>query len=186
MKNFTRLLESCRTIHSFEPASVTDSQLLDALENSLKAPNHKCTFPWKYILVKGKKKNALADLAVELKSKGKKLSAEKENGVRKKILDPGLVVFCQKILEDESRRKEDYATMSCSVQLFALTLAEEGIGYKWSTGKITRDPKTYELLNLDPSEYEIVGFVLAGRAAGESRPRTRPRLSDVLTREDEL
>ena len=186
MKNFSSLLDKCRTAHAFEPNSVKEEVLREALEDSLKAPNHKLTFPWKYLWVRGQVKEAMAELAVEIKSKGEKLPPEKERGIKKKVLSPELVVFCQQRNENGFRAKEDYATLCCSVQLFALSLAEKDIGYKWSTGKMTRHLKTYEILGIEEDKFEIIGFIFAGRALKKPKKRSRPPLSQVLTLREEL
>ena len=184
MKSFSLLTEACRTVHSFEPRSVNEKDVLEALEVSLRAPNHRFTFPWRYIWPGGKQKQALADLAAEIKFSGHPSDAQAVEAVKNKILNPEIIVFCQKVSTDSFQSKEDYATLSCSVQLFALSLAEKGIGYKWSTGKITRDPKTYKILGIDPKEHEIIGFIFAGKASSSPKKRVRPELSDILTRMD--
>ncbi|MCO4754137.1 MAG: nitroreductase family protein [Bacteriovoracaceae bacterium] len=181
MKNFNQLLEHCRTYHAFQRDSVEDAELIEALECSLKAPNHKFTFPWKYVWIRGEVKTELAELALEIKSKGEKLPPAKAQAIKDKFLNPSVVAFCQKISDDEFTRKEDYATMSCSVQLFALSLAEKGIGYKWSTAKVIRDERLYKALKLDPTEYEIIGLLMAGRPCAVPKQRKRPSLDDVLT-----
>lgn len=184
MKNFNQLLEHCRTYHAFERDSVKEEEILEALSASLKAPNHKFSFPWRYILIKGDTKKKLAQLALEIKSKGEKLPPAKQEAIQDKILNPELVAFCQKRSPDEFTNKEDYATLSCSVQLFALSLAEKGIGYKWSTAKIITDDRFYKLIDVDREDYEVVGLIMAGRPCTVLKPRRRPALEDVLTRRE--
>tara|TARA_Y100000780_G_scaffold232581_1_gene267313 strand:- start:5371 stop:5937 length:567 start_codon:yes stop_codon:yes gene_type:complete len=181
MKNFNQLLEHCRTYHAFQRDSVDKKELFEALEASLKAPNHKFTFPWKYILISGETKKKVAELAVEVKSKGEQLPPAKIEAIKDKFLNPKLVAFCQEKSDSEFTSKEDYATLSCSVQLFALSLAEKGIGYKWSTAKITRDERFYDVLDLDPNKYEVIGLIMAGRPCAVPKPRQRPTLDEVLT-----
>ena len=66
------------------------------------------------------------------------------------------------------------------MQIFALSLAEKGIGYKWGTGKITRHPKAYEFFGIDQDKEEIIGFIFAGHPARPAGARRRPELSQVL------
>ena len=186
MSDFASLLDSCRTVHAFEPNSISESDLMSCLEQSLKAPNHKFTFPWRYVWADETQKERIAELAVSLKYGEEQADASAIAGLKSKFLNPEIVVFCQKCSDDPFQAKEDYATMSCSVQLFALALAEKGIGYKWSTGGITRDAQSYKILNIDPSEHEIIGFVFVGRASSQAKPRRRPQLNDVLAHGDKL
>lgn len=192
MKNFASLLDSCRTVHAFEENSVREEDLLEALEQCLKAPNHKFTFPWKFVWASAEDRERLAALSIELKRGDKHVDSETLNTMKSKILNPELVVMCQEISDDKFQAydsfqlKEDYATMSCSVQLLALSLAEKGIGYKWSTGKVTRNSRAYEILSVNARRHEIVGFIYVGKALNTPKPRRRPLISDVLVRRDKV
>lgn len=176
-------IENCRTIHSYKNESIETHVIEKALSNALLAPNHKFTFPWKFYWIKGALKEKIAKLNVEIKKqKLGSMSEESEQKALQKLLNPEIIVFSQIKNEDSFVEKEDYATMSCSVQLFGLTLTSFGYGYKWSTGKVTRDLKTYELLGIDSSKEEIIGFLLAGVKEKEASSRRRPDLKDVLVR----
>ena len=60
-----------------------------------------------------------------------------------------------------------------------LSLAGDGVGSKWSTGKLTTHESTYEIARIDPIEEEIIGFIWIGY--GEiPAPIKRPKISDVL------
>lgn len=179
--NLQETIEKCRTIHSYKNEKINSEIVEKALSNALMAPNHKFTFPWKFYWVKGEAKSEIAKLNAQLKKKKLgTLSEENEQNVLNKLLNPELIVFSQIKNDDPFVEKEDYATLSCSAQLFGLTLASYGLGYKWSTGKVTREPKTYELLKIDPNKEEIVGFMLAGVIDKPAGKRHRPNLSDVL------
>lgn len=184
--DFNQLVDQTRTFHAFKAEAVPEDAILEALENSLKAPNHKLSFPWKYIWIRGEKKQAVAELAFKLKCGDKEVDEDKKRAVMSKFLNPELVLFCQRLSDDDFRRKEDYATLSCSVQLFALSLANRGFGYKWSTGGAIREQMTYELFNLNPKEFEIIGLIMAGRPVTQAKQRLRPQLSEVLERSGEV
>lgn len=180
---FNSLIESCRTIHKFSDRQVDPALIEQALKNSLLAPNHKFTFPWKFYWVGVETKSKLIELATEIKSsKFADFSDEDKAKLAAKYKNPEIIVFTQKRHEDSFTSKEDYASLSCAVQLFALSLASSGVGYKWSTGKITRDTATYEILNIDVQNEEIIGFIFAGHAARPPGARKRPELSQVLVK----
>ena len=176
-----------RTVHLYKEGEISPSLLREALTMALYAPNHKFTFPWKFLIVGHETRAALQEIS-------KKISIEKKQGswtvedevsweakCRKKVLNPGaLVVFCCAHNEDSFRQREDYATVACSIQNFCLALTAHGYGTKWSTGALTRRPETYSLLGVEPKEFEIVGFVWAGVAEEPAPPRKRPELDDVL------
>lgn len=178
---FNELLEHTRTYHSYNPTTVDQEFIESLIASALKAPNHKFTFPWKFVWAKGETKQKIADLFLE--SKKSKLDPElgrDEDFFKKKILNPELIVLVQEKAQDEFTLKEDYATLSCSVQLMALHLRELGYGYKWSTGGTTRDDDLYKILALDSVNYEIVGFFLFGKCENVPAARRRPGVSDVL------
>ena len=80
--------------------------------------------------------------------------------------------------DDEFIRKEDYAACSCSIQNLSLFLASKGISTKWSTGIITREPKIYNLTNIDSQIEEIIGFIWIGY--GNKFPIiSRPPISQI-------
>ena len=43
-----------------------------------------------------------------------------------------------------------------------LSLWDNGVGSQWSTGSITRDNDTYELLSIDSEHEEIIGLIKSG------------------------
>jgi nitroreductase len=179
--DFIELLDSTRTYHSFESSDISDDLVHKMIENALKAPNHKFTFPWHFIHLKGEKKIALADMFVE--SKKDKIDLElgrDEEFFKSKILNPEILVLGQKLAQSDFTQKEDYATLSCSVQLMALYLRENGLGYKWSTGGFTRDEDFYSLLEINPSDIELVGVLMFGKTKGKLAQRRRPTVQDVL------
>jgi nitroreductase len=177
------IIENCRTVHHYQDRQVSKQLVEKALENSLTAPNHRFTFPWKYYWAGDEVKSQLVDLAIQVKSmKAGELSEQEKEGIRNKFNHPEIIAFVQKRNDDEFTSKEDYATLSCSVQLFALTLAEQGVGYKWGTGKITRHPETYRFFGIDQEKEEIIGFIMAGYPLNEAKERNRPPLGEILVR----
>ena len=61
-------------------------------------------------------------------------------------------------------------------------LFADGFHSKWSTGGITRDPRTYDLLNILPSEENIIGFIWAGVPIRVGAAPQRPDLTEQLRR----
>jgi nitroreductase len=61
--------------------------------------------------------------------------------------------------------REDYAACACAIQNLALFLWSEGIGMKWTTGKVTGDPRFYDLIWVDPAIESVVGMFWYGYPA---------------------
>ena len=79
------------------------------------------------------------------------------------MLNPShLLIASQLCTNNQVQKREDYAACACAIQNLSLSLVEDGVGCKWSTGKITTDPKTYHLAEINPIEEEIIGFIWIG------------------------
>ena len=173
-------LLSRRTIHKYVPRSVDQELIERALHAAHHAPCHRLTFPWRFILVGPKTREAIASLGVSLKQARSGLSAEAAASARAKLLAPDrLIVVCQVACADPFQAREDYAACACAIQNLTLSLAADGVGSKWSSGAITRHPETYRLCEVDPGGFEIIGFIWAGYPA-EIPTVNRPPLESVV------
>jgi nitroreductase len=174
-----------RTVHNYLPDAVPESLIEEALRLSLWAPNHKLTFPWVYTVIGRKKREQIADLAVELRAAKEMapLSEVKIKAARDNVLLPShLVSLGLKTTKDARQAHEDYATLACSVQIMSLHLWRHGVATKWSTGGFYSHPKTYEILGLNPMEVRLEGGLLIGRAQMVPDKPERPDLSSVVRR----
>lgn len=176
--NLKQLTSNTRTIHSFNSDHFDQEKLNACLELSLMAPNHKFTFPWKFIQTSNQTRKQLLELQLELKgitSDEERLKAES------KFLNPAYLIICHLDNKDEFTYKEDFATLSCSIQLLALALRTYGFGYKWSTGNITTHDQTYNILGLDKKKSTIEGWIWIGKEeSAVPIIRPRPNLDQVL------
>ena len=179
-----RAIYERRTIHSYRPGPLDDGVLERALDAAHQAPCHKLTFPWRFVVCGPRTREALANIAVSIKSAGRTLPSEKITQIQNKILDPAeLVVVTQIRSDDEFRSREDYAACSCAIQNMSLSLTADGVGSKWSTGGLTRDRASYDVLGIDQALEEIIGFIWVGLPA-ETPAVKRPTLDSVMRRTD--
>lgn len=150
-----------RTIHRFENRPVEYDAVERALECAVRAPNHKLTSPWKFFLPGPETISAVIDLNTELLLRTKGASSADHKRKSWSSMPGWLIVACR-LSDDELRHREDYAACACAVQNFMLSLWSEGIGSKWSSGPVTREPRLLELMGLDPGEHEVVALVWFG------------------------
>ncbi len=153
-----QLIKSRRTVHEFEPREISQNILETALELGAWAPNHKLTFPWAFYDFSPEQKQIIARWHVESKNVTSETLRQIEWNKFGAI--PRLVLLLQKIEPDPNRHKEDYASVSCAIQNIALFLWQKGIGTKWSSGKMSRDPRVLEMANCQ--NYSSVGFLMIG------------------------
>lgn len=177
-------IEARRTVHKYRRNCIDSALLNQALQLALCAPNHRHTFPWLFRIVGTETREALLDLDRTIKPNSAAFADELtklEQKRREKFMNPaGLVVFAQRIVEDHFQDREDYATIACSIQNFCLFLVAKGYGSKWSTGAITRHEETHRILQIDPIQHKICGFVWVGLPDGALGPQRRPQLKDIL------
>ena len=168
-----------RTIHFFENKKVSENIIRDSIEAANQAPCHRSTFPWRFYSVSLKKRKQILDLAIEIKSKKKRIDKNAENIIKEKYLNPSHLLITSQILNKEPiSQKEDYAACSCAIQNLVISLASDGVFSKWSTGSITKNPKTYEIANIDRQKEEIIGFIWIGY--GKNLPEiTRPLIDQI-------
>lgn len=156
-----KVITTRRTIHNFLPDPVPVDILLTGLEAACWAPNHHRTEPWQFYRPGPETAEAICRLNAELMAeiKGEK-SAEKK--LKRWRSMPGWLVVTSQRSADPVRDQENYAACCCAVQNLFLYLWEQGIGMKWSTGEVVRDPRFFELLGADCEREQVVGLFWYG------------------------
>jgi nitroreductase len=159
--SFQALLRERRTIHRFRSDPVPDEVLARALEVATWAPNHRLTEPWRFYLPGPQTAARLVELNTRLvaASAGPELARKKESLWR--AVPRWLLLTCQRST-DAILAREDYAACACAAQNLALALWAEGVGMKWTTGPVTRNPEFHALMWLDPEVEEVVGLMMLG------------------------
>lgn len=174
------LLRSRRTVHLFEPAPVPDDLVLRALDLARWAPNHRLTEPWRFTLLGPETAAAVVDLNARLVAEARGPAAGAAKRARWSAVPGWLVVTCH-VSEHAVRMREDYAACCCAIQNLQLYLWSEGVGVKWTTGAVTRDPAFYDLVGIDSRTETVVGLLWYGVPAAVPEALRRP-LDAVLTR----
>ncbi len=172
-----------RTIHNYTADPIPEGAIERALEAAIRAPNHKLTNPWRFTRVGPEVRKKLTELGIELKcAKKNKFTPKFRDYLRQKYGNPAELVAVSQILNDDPfRRREDYAAAACAIQNFCLSLWGEDVGSKWSTGQMSRHESTYEMLDIDPDEEEIIAFVWVGQPEEIPDPPRDPLESVVRT-----
>ena len=156
-----RLIRSRRTIHDFTMEEAPREKVLAAIDLARWAPNHHATEPWHFYLLGTETAVAIAQLNAELVEAKNGAEAAAAKLERWSAMPGWLVVTCDKS-DDPVRAREDYASCACAIQNMMLYLWDEGIGVKWTTGAVTRDPRFYDIIWADPEVEEVVGLLWYG------------------------
>ncbi|MFZ9000008.1 MAG: nitroreductase family protein [Bacteriovoracaceae bacterium] len=184
MNSINEIIKTRRTIHKFLNQRVNEDELLDCLEASLCAPNHKLTDPVRYYLAGEQTRKNVFDFLVETKqNKSGPLDENQMLSFEQKFINPShLVIISQALNPDPLTSKEDYATVACSVHNLSLLLWEKGIGLKWSTGKKIKSPKLHEITNIDIQKESIEGLLWIGIPKLTPPSPPRAKLNELLKR----
>ena len=154
-----------------------------ALDLARWAPNHHLTEPWHFYLLGPAKIAASAKLIGDIirETKGdEELAAFKEKSA---LSMPGwLLVTCRRS-DDALTEREDYAAVCCAIQNMTLYLSEADVACKWTTGRITRDPRFFELLGIDVNREFAVGLFWYGYPKILPE-QSRREVGDILTETD--
>lgn len=180
LREFAEVLRGRRTINLYLHTPVPGKLVEEALEAATWAPNHHVTEPWRFVLPGDETIGSILDLCEEkvTSAKGAELGRHKRQTWSEK---PGWLIVTCKRNDDELREREDYAACSAAIQNFMLYLWKAGVGSKWTTGAITRDPRFGEILGIDADNEFVVGMIWFGYPK-VTPSQSRKDLSESLTR----
>lgn len=172
MRSYGETLRSRRTVHFFQPDAVPIALIHEAIEMARWAPNHRLTEPWHFYLLGNKKRDEVIQLIVDIKSSGPDDPNRCAVEERLKAIPGWLVVTC-KSSSDPLLQQEDYAACACAVQNMMLYLWQAGVGMKWTTGKVVRDPRLFQALGMRINEEMVVGLFWYGYPQNVTRQKRR-------------
>lgn len=169
--------------HLSEPAP-NEQQLKDILQCAITAPDHGKLRPWRFIVIQGAARTALADVFVEAaKSRDPEISDKKlERLSEKPLRSPVIVVIVTTLTPNHPKAPEIEQTLSvgAAVQLMQLGATATGFGSIWLTGDSAYDENVKKSLGIQGKD-QIAGFLYLGTPPETSASRSRPDLADHVT-----
>jgi nitroreductase len=179
LRDLEEVIRGRRTINLYLQTPVPRALVREAIEAATWAPNHHVTEPWHFYLLGQETVERCLDLCFEIVSARKSEDAaqfKREQWSEK----PGwLVVTCRRSA-DELLQREDYAACAAAIQNFMLYLWKAGVGSKWTSGDITRDPRFFDILGIDADRAFVVGLLWFGYPK-VTPAQKRKSLDDVLS-----
>lgn len=156
------VLRDRRSIDLYEAEPVGAAVLREAFDLARWAPNHRLTEPWRFYVFGERTTAAFIEIAAELDAQNKGPAAGEARRKRLQAVPGFFVITCRRH-EDAAQEREDYAACCCAAQNLALYLWARGVGVKWTTGGVTRSPRLFELVGIDPAKEFLVGLFWYGR-----------------------
>jgi nitroreductase len=161
LARFAEAIRSRRSVDLFEPDPPGTTRLLEAIELARWAPNHRLTQPWRFYVLGRQTGDAIVDLAVDIETAAKGEQAGEARRRRWSAIPAFFAVTCARS-QDEMQQREDYAACCCAVQNLMLYMWQCGLGVKWTTGAVTREPRFLKILGIDPAAEMLVGLFWYG------------------------
>lgn len=161
LREFGEVLAGRRTINLYLQTRVPKALVREAIEMATWAPNHHVTEPWRFYSLGKDTIAACVDLCREIVT-AKKDARAGEFKAQQWAEKPGwLVVTCRRS-DNELLQREDYGACAAAVQNFMLYLWKAGVGSKWTSGDITRDPRFFDIVGIDAAQEFVVGLIWFG------------------------
>lgn len=180
LRRFEEVLRGRRTINLYLQTPVPERLVQEAIEVATWAPNHHVTEPWHFYLLGEETIARCLDLCRDIVAakKGADAGDFKRQSWSEK---PGWVVITCRKSDDGLTEREDYGACCAAVQNLMLYLWKAGVGSKWTSGEITRDPRFADIIGFDSDEAFVVGLLWLGYPK-LTPTQSRKRVEEVLTK----
>jgi nitroreductase len=161
-------LKKRRSVREFTDEEIPREDREKILEAARWAPSGLNNQPWKFLLIREKKKR-------ELLSGFTKYSA---------VIENASLCICVFLDKDKMyNREKDLMSIGAAVQNMLLEASSLGIGTCWLGEILNRKKEVCEALNL-PGRYELTAVVAAGIPAEKVRRGEREKIDDLLLEND--
>ncbi|WP_308367892.1 MULTISPECIES: nitroreductase family protein [unclassified Microbulbifer] len=160
-----------------EPAP-GDRQRRNIFRAALRAADHGCLRPWRFLLVEGEARHRLGELflkAGEQAEPAPLAEAQRERFLAMPLRAPLIVVAVTRLVENPKVPSiEQRMSTAAAVQAMLTAAFAEGVGAYWRTGALAANPLVAGGLGLAENE-RIEGFIYLGTP--QKPPRAAPELA---------
>ena len=153
------------------------------LAAGLRAPDHAWLTPWRFLTVKGERRNALGEvLAQALAERDPTATPAALDKARQAPLRAPLVIVVMAVIQEHPKVPpvEQRLAAGCAAQAMMLAAEAQGYAAIWRTGDAAFDRRVVDALGGAENE-EIVGFIYVGTRAGPSKPLPAREIDDYVS-----
>ncbi|MFT6284380.1 MAG: nitroreductase [Arenicella sp.] len=148
-----------------------------ALENikqaALRAPDHACLTPWKFVVCQKEGLKRLGDVFEQAAISADKSHKEIERAPQLPLRAPMVIVAIAKFTEnDKVPWVEQVASASCALHAMQMAAVAQGFAGLWRTGSYAQDPTVKKAFDLSEQD-EIVGFLYLGSSPIKPLPKQK-------------
>ncbi len=186
--DFNRLIHSRKSTFppQYSREEVPDEIVWQMLENANRAPTHKRTEPWRFIVYCGEGRKKLAELQAavykQVTTADGTFKEERYHNLLKKPLESShiILVYMKRDPKRSVPEIEEIGAVFCAIENMYLTAAAYGVGCYLSTGGITYFEESKKTFGLEPDD-RIIGFFHLGMPKGETPVTERNPVSEKTT-----
>jgi nitroreductase len=186
MPDALELLKTRRSLKPFEMTGPGPSpaELDTILTIGARVPDHAKLAPWRFIVFEGEGRTRAGEIFARLfAQKNPQATADQIEKERRKFTDAPLVIAVVSKTVEHFKVPAWEQELSAGASAMNILHAANALGYvcDWVTGWIAFDRDVLDALGLAPNE-RIAGYIHIGKATKTIEDRTRPALSEIVTR----
>jgi nitroreductase len=177
-------ITSRTSVRRFRPDPVPRDTIERLLDCAVRAPNHKLTEPWRFVVLTGSSRDRFAEIRARHRLKrfddpGSSEAQAAAEKVRRESRDtPVYVVVMTSVSQDDITREDDYAAAMMAIANLMTAGQALGLGTYLRTGGVMQDPALLQLAGV-PQGFRVVGVVSLGYPAEEEVPRRRKPAAEL-------
>jgi nitroreductase len=181
LSEITDLIKNRRSVapEHYTTRKIHKEQVELLLNNAIWAPNHGMTQPWRFVVINGNNKAALAGLAYQAMIEGK--SADEINPVklermvnRLNMASVVIAIIHQRDAAAKVPEWEEIAAIGAAVQNLHLTAHAYGLAGFWATPGILQNQNIRAFLELENNQFCKGFFYLGYPAVNDYKSHRKP------------
>lgn len=172
-------LEAIMTRHMVgrvRPERPKREEIETLLRAAVRAPNHRLTEPWRFVVIAGKALDELGEIFAQILRATKPEATEEELNRERARPHRAPVIIAVGCLKgrDPIETHENIVAAAAAIQNILLAAHAMGLGAYLRTGDTAYHPLLLRWLGL-PEDAQFMGFIYLGYPAPDAPPRQTPR-----------
>ncbi|TRY30228.1 NAD(P)H nitroreductase [Aliiglaciecola sp. M165] len=174
------LLLNRRSQPRLEEPAPQGELLENIMQAALRAPDHACLTPWKFIVCQGRGLVRLGEIFEEAAINADLDEKQITRAPQLPLRAPMVIIVIAKYTEHPKVPwVEQVASASCATQAMQMAALAQGFGGVWRTGSYAQNEDVKCAFYLEEKD-EIVGFLYLGTPTNESMPAPKRNTSDYF------
>ncbi len=182
---FEKVVEDRRSIRAYLSKPVEEDKIDKLLEMARLCQSAKNRQPWKFLILKGKEKNQVAEIMLELFEKNDRELPGYANSSKwsAKIIENAPLLFLVFREKDENWLIGDLLSIGAAMEHICLEAVNLGLGTVWIRDTAYTEKEIKEAVGY--SELQLVSAIAAGYPDETPDPRPRKQINEILLNKKE-